>query len=441
LQQLPFLASYPELQNKLSSLRHLNESQRVQYREVYDRKFAWLKEYFETVKPAILQDPDFLHFMETDRFWLEPYALFKVLKSKWQQSAWVSWPEKYRSPSKNTCDELLKEHQEDILFYSSLQYLCFTQLKSVKTYANVKGVFLKGDIPILINSDSVDVWAHPDFFDLTMAAGSPPDIYHSEGQYWGFPLFNWEAMRRFTENFGWWKARLRYAEHFYDLFRIDHIVGFFRMWSIPLNRSPKEGRYLPEDPSLWIPQGREILSVIDQSSHMLPIGEDLGSVPIEVKECLHLLGICGTKIVRWERRWDAQGSFIPYAEYPMLSMTSLSTHDSETLQLWWRNYTQEAQAFAHFKGWTYSPTLTFAQQQEMLRDSHHTPSLFHINILQDYLSLFSELVWPDPQEERINIPGTLSPFNWTYRFRLPITDIVAHSGLRKAMSEIIKVIY
>jgi len=119
-------------------------------------------------------------------------------------------------------------------------------------------------------------------------------------------------------------------------------------------------------------------------------------------------------------------------------MTSVSTHDTEPLALWWQALPDEAKAFADFKGWTYSPKLTFEQHQEILRDSHQTPSLFHVNLLQDYLSLFPELVWENPKDEQINIPGTTSPFNWTYRFRVSVEEMVSHEGLRSAMQSIIR---
>lgn len=437
LANLPYLDSYPEIKRRLEDLRPLNDATRTRYHEVLQKKIAWLWDYFSAVKISFVQNPDFQIFKENHP-WLEPYALFKVFKKKMGHHHWSTWPSEMRIPSKTEYDRFLKENEEEILFYSALQHLCFEQLRCVKSYAETKKVFLKGDIPILLNPDSADVWAEPHLFDLTLAAGAPPDMYNSEGQYWACPLFNWEILRKYSENFRWWKDRLNFAEHFYDIFRIDHIVGFFRIWAISLHHSPKEGRYIPEDPSLWVAQGQEILQFLHHNSNMLPIGEDLGTVPFEVKRCLEELGIPGTKIIRWERRWDQHGEFIPYAEYPPLSMTSLSTHDTEPLHLWWQAHPSEAEAFARFKGWAYSPHLSFEQHKEILHDSHHTPSLFHINLLQDYLSLFPELVWPDAKEERINIPGTQDPFNWTYRFRVSVEELAAHEGLRKAMTDLLR---
>ena len=119
-------------------------------------------------------------------------------------------------------------------------------------------------------------------------------------------------------------------------------------------------------------------------------------------------------------------------------MTTVSTADSEPLQLWWQTHAEDAKAFAALFHWTYSPDLTHEQRLQILHAAHHTPSLFHINLLQEYLALFPELVWENPADERINIPGKVLPTNWTYRFRLSVEEIIAHEGLRLALKKILK---
>ncbi len=171
---------------------------------------------------------------------------------------------------------------------------------------------------------------------------------------------------------------------------------------------------------------------------ILPIGEDLGLVPPAVKECLYSLGICGTKVMRWERRWDQDGGFIPVEEYQPMTMTTVSTHDSDTLQLWWRHFPKEAKLFAQFKGWPYTPFLSTQYQELILRDSHHSGSLFHVNLLQEYLALIPELVSQNPHNERINIPGKVLDTNWTYRFKPSVEKIVQHIPLREKILSILK---
>ncbi|HNA62685.1 MAG TPA: 4-alpha-glucanotransferase [Rhabdochlamydiaceae bacterium] len=411
---------------------HLNALPRVSYLEVLSFKLNFLHAYFAESGHQILDSSDFEEFVVKNP-WLLSYALFKVLKDKLQHTPWMSWPDELKSPDFNHLVEL---HAEEMKFYFAIQFLCHQQLATVKKYAASKGILLKGDIPILISPDSADTWFKPHFFNFNFSAGAPPDAYNSEGQYWGFPIYNWEVIR--NDDFSWWHQRLHIATHYYDLYRIDHVVGFFRIWAIPLNHPPREGKFIPENPALWLPQGREILQMMLATSPMLPIAEDLGSVPSSVRTTLAELGICGTKVIRWERRYEQDGSFIPFSDYPKLSLTTVSTHDSDTLQLWWQNSPDEAKAFCAFLGWNYSPDLSFDQRLKLLNDAHHTPSIFHINLLQEYLALFPELVSANPQDERINVPGKVLPANWTYRFRPSIEEIAAHLPLKKAIASVLE---
>jgi 4-alpha-glucanotransferase len=273
-----------------------------------------------------------------------------VLKDRVGQNSWTTWPPELKEPDYPL---LFEKHAHEMLIYILIQYFAFQQLSDVRKYASARGVLLKGDIPILISPDSSDTWMKPELFDFSLAAGAPPDDYNAEGQYWGFPIFNWDIVKK--ENFNWWKTRLEVAANYYDLYRIDHVVGFFRIWAIALNAPAKEGKFIPENPALWVPQGEEILHMMIDACPMLPIAEDLGIIPPSVRACLLKLGICGTKVMRWERKYEGDKAFIPFTDYPVISLTTVSTHDSETLQLWWHNSPAEAKDFAAFKGWTYSP--------------------------------------------------------------------------------------
>jgi 4-alpha-glucanotransferase len=141
--------------------------------------------------------------------------------------------------------------------------------------------------------------------------------------------------------------------------------------------------------------------------------------------------------MRWERRWDTDGGFIPVEEYPAITMTTVSTHDTDPLQLWWRHSPKEAKLFAEYKGWQYAPFLSFEHQEQILRDSHHSHSLFHINLLQEYLALFPELISQNLHNERINIPGTILDTNWTYRFKPTLETLTQHIPLREKIISIL----
>ncbi|MCI0382000.1 MAG: 4-alpha-glucanotransferase [Chlamydiae bacterium] len=434
LDRLPYLDHYPELEKKLADLRKLNEFPRVAFPDVVSHKYSWFSEYFDKAGERFLKQKGFQEFWKENP-WVEGYALFKAIKKTVSKNHWMTWPNELKNPSKEEYQELLKRHANDLHFFILLQYLCYLQLSHVKEYANSKEIYLEGDIPILISPDSADVWQFQDQFDLSLVAGAPPDIYTEEGQVWGVPLFNWDVVKK--TNYSWWKQRISYAANFFNLYRIDHIVGFFRIWAIPPGYPSKDGFFTPKEKSKWLAQGREILEMLIENSLMLPIGEDLGVVPEEVRDTLAKLGICGTKILRWERKWKEDKSFIPFQEYHPVSMTSVSTHDSEPLQLWWRDIPDEAKSYAEFKHWDYKPYLTISQRKQILWDSHHTSSLFHVNLLQEYLAIFPQLVWENPEDERINIPGKVLPTNWTYRFRCNVEEICSHESLKKEISNIV----
>lgn len=432
LYELPYLDLAQHQKEKLKDFADLNKSQRVAYHEVLTQKLVWLRAYFDEIKEPLIKSSGFQDFIAANP-WVEPYALFDTLKDHLGHTHWTAWPNEVKSPSPKKQKELIKIYWPEAIFHIALQYLCYLQLTHVRSYANKQGILLMGDLPLLVRSDSADVWEYPEYFEINLSAGSPPDAYVAEGQYWNLPLFRWDAMRK--DEFSWWKQRLHYASHFFDLFRLDHVVGFFRIWAIPIGHPSKEGYFLPVDEQTWEPLGRELLKMAAGSSSMLPIGEDLGTVPSIVPPILNEMGICGTKVTRW--MLDSNHRAIPIQEYPPISLTTVSTHDLPTLQEWWTTFPEESKLYAQSKNWQYTPSLTMEQQKCILWESHHTSSLFHINLLQEYLALFPDLVWPNPKDERINIPGQILPTNWTYRFRPSVETIISHEDLAKALKEII----
>lgn len=428
LSHLPSVNLKPQSQELLKELRNLNSSPRVDYPKVRDLKFQFLRNYFADTYPLVSKNPDYLRFV-SDNPWLANYARFKALKIKTNWQNWREWPSEWKTPVS------FENLDEEAAFHAFLQYLCYQQFNDVKKKAGDQGIFLKGDIPILISRESADVWGSGSLFLTDYNAGAPQDMYNKEGQDWGFPLYNWQEMER--QRYVWWTKRLETAAHYYDIYRIDHIVGFYRIWAVPQKSSPTNGWFMPPEQWKWLGDGEARMRQMLQSTNMLPIGEDLGTVPPEVRQNLHALGICGTKVIRWERYWNQDKRFIPYADYDPLSMSTVSTHDSETVKIWWENQPEEAQEFAKFKGWQYAQKLSEKQQYEMLRDSHHTSSLFHINLLQEYLALIPGMTASNPENERINIPGTVTDFNWSYRFRPSVEEIIGNSQLASSIKSLI----
>jgi 4-alpha-glucanotransferase len=436
LATLPYVHDHPFLSNELKALPQFSYVPQVDYSRVRESKENFLRHYFQWVGPQLMKSDDFEKFKQATEYWLKSYAVFKILRNRHHKMSWETWPEAESQVTPQLIETIAQEEENEFNWICFVQFLCYQQLKAAKKYASDKKVFLMGDIPILIDRDSADVWLHREMFDLNYSAGAPPDFFSEIGQNWGSPIYQWKVLA--DQNYQWWIERLRWADRFYHLYRIDHIVGFFRIWAIPLGLTGKDGQFVPKDETIWIDHGQKIMLMMLNACEMLPIGEDLGVIPPEVRTCLSALGICGTKVMRWEREWQKGKNFISPSDYPVVSMTTVSTHDTETLQQWWTDNSQEAQLFAQFKGWSYQPLLSREHHREILWDSHHSASLFHINPLQEYLALIPGLSWPNPEDERINVPGSISPRNWSYRMRPTLEELDQQSSLKYLMQELIK---
>lgn len=393
----------------LKNLKKLNKTQLIDYEKVRAMKDSFLKDYFQEQFSYVNKSRSYKKFVSNNP-WLKEYAEFKVSKGK-------------------------NSDQKELDYHYFLQYLCNCQLKEVKKRADKNGVLLKGDIPILISSNSVDVKENPELFDLSISVGAPPDQYSPRGQNWNFP--HYRLAEEWDQVLEWWKRRLQFQENFFHLYRVDHVVGLFRMWTIPKGKNATEGEYLPNNPRKWIPQGKKILEYFLKQTKMMPIAEDLGTVPKSVKMCLLKMGIPGTKVMRWEKNSGLNDSYIPLEKYPKASMTTVSTHDTETLNQWWKQHPEEAKSFAEFLGLKYKKTLSSEQQKTILHLSHHTGSYFHINLLQEYFPLVPGFTWDKPDDERINRPDRYSKKNWRYRYRKSLEEIVSNKKFKKIMKNLI----
>ena len=278
-------------------------------------------------------------FIKENSYWLDDFALFKTLKKYQGEKAWFDWEEKYRSRDKDALLAFRKEHEKEISFQIWLQWHLYEQFGSAKEHAKKRKIFIKGDLPILISRDSADVWAHQEFFKLDFAAGAPVDMYCSKGQRWGMPTYNWERIAE--DGYRYVKEKLKYAQNFYDIIRIDHVVGIFRIWSIPYNEPLENqglnGAFDPKDEKLWEKHGRKILSVMLNNTNMLLCAEDLGTIPKSCPKVLGELGIPGNDVQRWTKEWKTKHDFLKPKEYRFLSVTMLSTHDTTNWPAWWEN--------------------------------------------------------------------------------------------------------
>jgi len=281
------------------------------------------------------------NFIKVNSYWLADFALFKTLKKYQGEKAWFDWEEKYKNRDKAALEAFYKENEKEISSEIWLQWHLYAQFNSAKEYAKKKGILIKGDLPILISRDSADVWAHQEFFKLNFASGAPPDMYCAKGQRWGMPTYQWERIA--DDGYRYIKEKLKYAQNFYDILRIDHVVGIFRIWSIPYN-DPLENQGLngvfdPKDEKEWEKHGRNILSMMANNTTMLLCAEDLGVIPKACPKVLGKLGIPGNDVQRWTKEWVKIHDFLKPKGYRALSVAMLSTHDTTNWPAWWENET------------------------------------------------------------------------------------------------------
>ena len=203
---------------------------------------------------------------------------------------------------------------------------------------------LKGDLPIGVNRESDDVKQKPHLFNLDMETGAPPDGFAPKGQNWGFPTYNWAAME--ADGFQWWKERVSWFKKYFDALRIDHILGFFRIWEIPKGSPDANfGHYSPENPRLWEIEGRKRLQTIFGNQSLLICGEDLGMVAPCVPGVMRELGILSLEVQRMPKQ--SNRPFSDPRENPYLSVDTTGTHDMPTIRGWWEQDRELSARFYH----------------------------------------------------------------------------------------------
>ncbi|MDD4746764.1 MAG: 4-alpha-glucanotransferase [Salinivirgaceae bacterium] len=227
----------------------LNDLETLDYEAVLTLKWKFFKQQFDQQKELFHKEERYQHFFDANKEWLPAYAAFCYLRDRYQTADFNRW-EKYAHFSPQIIDELCNPnfaHYQDIAIHYFLQYHAHQQLLDAAQYAQKSGVALKGDIPIGIYRHSVDAWVAPQLYNMSSQTGAPPDDFSTIGQNWRFPTYNWEIMKK--NNYHWWQNRLQKMSTYFDAFRIDHILGFFRIWEIPANQvQGLLGRFNPSIP-------------------------------------------------------------------------------------------------------------------------------------------------------------------------------------------------
>ena len=233
LRQLPRLKDKLAMEKFMMAQQELNALPQMDYERVIRHKMDYLRLAYQQEGATTLESADFKHFFGDNKDWLIPYAAFCYLRDTYHTADFRSWP-RHSVYNKRSIERLCtpsSKERADIAFYFYIQYQIHLQLLAVRTAARQQGVIIKGDIPIGISTNSVEAWTQPHLFNMDGHAGAPPDFFSKNGQNWGFPTYNWDAMAE--EGYQWWVRRFQKMAEYFDAYRIDHVLGFFRIWEIP----------------------------------------------------------------------------------------------------------------------------------------------------------------------------------------------------------------
>ncbi len=373
--------------------------ERVDYGKIYMNRFNVLGIAYKRGREKLKDEIQ--NFREENRRWLDNYALFMALKSNFQMKSWTEWPEDIRLRKPETVKKYSELLHEEIDFQVFIQYMFFKQWHALREYAHERDVHFIGDVPIYVALDSADVWSEPEFFQLDEkrlpreVAGVPPDAFTEEGQLWGNPLYDWDAMQR--DGFGWWIRRIDGAKKLYDVIRIDHFRGFESYWAVPAGEETAKNGQWKKGP------GMNLVGVLTSWFRDLSfIAEDLGYVTPEVKALLSDSGLPGMKILEFAFDAHGESDYLPHRCEPN-SVCYMGTHDNDTVMGWLSDMNKDDRKFAsrymHItedEGWCWG----------LIRTGMATPSNLFVVQMQDLLEL--------PNSCRLNTPGTSSG-NWQWR--------------------------
>jgi len=356
-------------------------------------------------------------FAARHRGWLHDYALFRALKDRFDFAPWEEWPDELRRRETTALDRAKAELAPVIDKYVYWQFLAHRQWAEVHAHARGRGVMLGGDLAFSPARDSAEVWANQELFDFNRTVGAPPDGFNPQGQHWGLPAPRWERIR--ADGFALLRRRIWHARELYDFIRVDHVVGLYRTFSFGLVPGAACG-FSPASEPEQRAQGEAVLgAILEEARATIVVAEDLGVIPSFVRASLSALGVPGYKVMRWEKVNDGTRAeaFVSPAEYPEISLATTSTHDTDTLAEWWDAAPADERArmlALLMPAGTRTTRIKFEQMRDaMLASLYASPSRMVIIPMQD---LFG---W----RERINLPGTVGPANWSWRLPLAMEDI------------------
>jgi 4-alpha-glucanotransferase len=359
-------------------------------------------------------------FARAEAAWLDDYATFVAIHDGEEQGRpWTAWPAPLRDRDPDAIADARARLSRTVLFHRWLQWQLEEQWHAARKGANGVGVELGGDLPFMVATDSADVWARRGDFRLDARVGVPPDAFSATGQDWGLPVYRWDVMER--EGYPWLRERSRRMADLYGLYRVDHVVGMYRTYFYPDDGSSPA--FIPEGEEAQTANGERVLALFSERARV--IAEDLGTVPDFVRASLARIGVPGYRVLRWERRWHDPGQpFRAPHEWPAMSVATTGTHDTETIAQWWeempgdeRGALLALESLAPLRG--HGPSFDDGVRDALLGAVYGSGSDLLLLPFQDAFGL----------RDRVNVPGTVTDRNWTYR--MP-RDVSALHGDRAA---------
>lgn len=365
-----------------------------------------LKRAFQEFRRARgMETPSLRAFREEHRDWIEDWALYRALHEQ-RQKSWRDWEPELRDHQPAALEQARAAMREAIDELVYVQWIADSQWREGRKAANALGVKVLGDLPFMVAEDSADVWSFQRFFRFDATVGVPPDAYSAEGQDWGLPVPRWDEMR--DQGDPWLHLRAARAAELYDAFRVDHVVGLYRTFARPIDKSAPF--FIPAEEPRQREQGERILALLGEKAEVL--AEDLGTVPDFVRHSLAAAEIPGTKVLRWE---NDRGVPRDVTKLPHVSVAVTGTHDTESLWTWW-----ESLADWEREHQLRQPQLEGLRGPEQTR---FTPRTRDALLELAYASASDALLTPITDalgwKDRMNTPGTVGVHNWT--FRLPWT--------------------
>ncbi|MCQ2288319.1 MAG: 4-alpha-glucanotransferase [Muribaculaceae bacterium] len=235
LRQLPVLADGKRAKYYEELRKELNALDQIDYERVNEAKRGYLKELYAQEGAEVLKSKEFKAFFEANAEWLVPYAAFSHYRDQYGTATFNEWPENrtFSDEDRKAMTNVRTRLYKEVAIWYYIQFILDKQMRGAHEYARSKNVILKGDIPIGISRDGVEAWVEPKYFNLNGQAGAPPDAFSTNGQNWGFPTYNWDAM--LADGCKWWIKRFTKMAQYFDAYRIDHVLGFFRIWEIPID--------------------------------------------------------------------------------------------------------------------------------------------------------------------------------------------------------------